>query len=156
MHSHEFYMNKALQEARKAYTMGEIPVGAVVVSSEGSVLSKAHNEIIIRHDPSAHAEIIALRKAARILKNYRLNKTRIYVTIEPCVMCAGALIHARVDEVIFGVGDPKWGGLTSLYQLGNDDRLNHRLKIISGVLETECGKIIKRFFQEKRSTKEVI
>ena len=156
MHSYEFYMNKALQEALKAYAMGEIPVGAVVVSSEGNVLSKAHNETISRHDPSAHAEIIAMRKAARILKNYRLHKTRIYVTIEPCVMCAGALIHARVDEVIFGVSDPKWGGLTSLYQLGNDHRLNHRLKIISGVLETECGSIMQRFFQEKRNAKGAI
>jgi tRNA(adenine34) deaminase len=152
MHSHEFYMQIALSEALKAYEIGEVPVGAVVVSSRGEVLSKSHNETIRRNDPSAHAEIIALREAAGVLKNYRLNKTRIYVTIEPCIMCAGALIHARVEEVIFGVHDPKWGGLKSLYQLGDDHRLNHRLKVTSGVLETECGKIIQRFFQEKRKT----
>ena len=148
--SHEFYMRIALNEALKAYEIGEIPVGAAVISSEGEVLSKSHNESIRRHDPSAHAEIIALREAAETLKNYRLNKSRIYVTIEPCVMCAGALIHARVEEVIFGVADPKAGGLVTLYQLGNDIRLNHRLKVISGVLEAECGEIIQRFFKEKR------
>jgi len=146
-------MQRALSEAFKAYEMGEVPVGAVVVSGQGKVLSKAHNETIRRHDPSAHAEIIALRKAAEVLKNYRLNKTRIYVTIEPCIMCAGTLIHARVEEVIFGVSDPKGGGLVTLYQLGNDPRLNHHLKITSGVLQTECEEIIQRFFKEKRKNK---
>ena len=126
MHSHEFYMQIALSEALKAYEIGEVPVGAVVMSSRGEVLSKSHNETMRRNDPSAHAEIIALREAAEVLKNYRLNKTRIYVTIEPCIMCAGALIHARVEEVIFGVSDPKGGGLVTLYQLGNDTRLNHQ------------------------------
>ena len=154
MHSHEFYMQIALKEALKAYKMGEVPVGAVVVSSEGKVLSQAHNETISRNDPSAHAEIIAIREAAEVLKNYRLNKTRIYVTIEPCVMCAGALIHARVEEVIFGVSDPKGGGLVTLYQLGNDTRLNHNLEITSGVMKAECEEIIQRFFQEKRNAKE--
>jgi len=153
MHSQEFYMKIALTEAHKAYEMGEVPVGAVVTSSRGEVLSKSHNETIKRNDPSAHAEIIALREAAEVLKNYRLNNTRIYVTIEPCVMCAGSLIHARVEEVIFGVSDPKGGGLVTLYQLGNDARLNHQLKVTSGVLKAECGAIIQRFFQEKRKTK---
>jgi tRNA(adenine34) deaminase len=152
MHSHAFYMKIALSEALQAYAMGEVPVGAVVTSSRGEVLSKSHNETIKRNDPSAHAEIIALREAAKVLKNYRLNKTRIYVTIEPCIMCAGALIHARVEEVIFGVADPKGGGLVTLYQLGNDTRLNHQLKVTSGVLKAECGEIIQRFFKEKRKT----
>ena len=149
---HEFYMQIALSEALKAYEMGEVPVGAVVMSSGGEVLSKSHNETMRRNDPSAHAEIIALREAAEVLKNYRLNKTRIYVTIEPCIMCAGALIHARVEEVIFGVSDPKGGGLVTLYQLGNDARLNHHLKVTAGVLKTEFGEIIQRFFKEKRKT----
>ena len=152
MQFHEFYMQIALSEALKAYEMGEVPVGAVVMSSGGEVLSKSHNETMRRNDPSGHAEIIALREAAKALKNYRLNKTRIYVTIEPCIMCAGALIHARVEEVIFGVSDPKGGGLETLYQLGNDARLNHHLKVTSGVLKAECGEIIQRFFKEKRKT----
>ena len=152
MHSHELYMQIALTEAHKAYEIGEVPVGAVVISSRGEVLSKSHNETMRRNDPSAHAEILALREAAKILKNYRLNKTRIYVTIEPCIMCVGALIHARVEEVIFGVLDPKGGGLVTLYQLGNDSRLNHHLKVTSGVLKAECGEIIQRFFKEKRKT----
>lgn len=143
-------MQIALGEARKAYETGEVPVGAVVVTVDGEILSKAHNQTISQNDPSAHAEILAIREAAKILKNYRLNKTKIYATIEPCVMCAGALIHARVEEVIFGVPDPKGGGLITLYQLGNDPRLNHRLRVTSGVLEDECGEIIQRFFKEKR------
>lgn len=145
-------MQIALGEALKAYEMGEVPVGAVVIATGGKVLSKSHNETIRRNDPSAHAEIIALREAAEVLKNYRLNKTRIYVTIEPCIMCAGALIHARIEEVIFGVSDPKGGGIVTLYQLGDDTRLNHHLKVTSGVLKDECEKIIKRFFKEKRKT----
>jgi tRNA(adenine34) deaminase len=152
MRSHELYMQIALTEAKKAYEIDEVPVGAVVISSGGEVLSKSHNETMSRNDPSAHAEILALREAAKNLKNYRLNKTRIYVTIEPCIMCVGALIHARVEEVIFGVSDPKGGGLVTLYQLGNDPRLNHRLKVTSGILENECGDIIQRFFKEKRKT----
>jgi len=152
MHSHEFYMKIALSEAFKAYKMGEVPVGAVVTSSRGEVLSKSHNATITRNDPSAHAEIIALQEAAKVLKNYRLNKTRIYVTIEPCIMCAGALLYARVEEVIFGVSDPKGGGIVTLYQLGNDARLNHQLKVTSGVLKAECGEIIQRFFKGKRKT----
>jgi tRNA(adenine34) deaminase len=152
MHSHEFYMHIALSEAFKAYEIGEVPVGAVMISSEGKILSQSHNATIRRNDPSAHAEIIVLREAAEVLKNYRLNNTRIYVTIEPCIMCVGALIHARVEEVIFGVADPKGGSLVTLYQLGNDTRLNHQLKVTSGVLKAECGKIIQRFFKEKRKT----
>ena len=147
---HEFFMSIALEEAGKAREQGEVPIGAVMVSREGEVLSKAHNETITRNDPTAHAEIIALRQAAKKIDNYRLNNTRLYVTIEPCVMCAGALIHARVEEVVFGVSDPKWGGLLSLYQLGEDSRLNHQIKITSGILEKECAKIIQSFFQEKR------
>jgi len=117
---------------------------------KGRILSKSHNETITRSDPTAHAEILALRQAAETVKNYRLIETKMYVTIEPCIMCAGALIHARVEEIIFGVADPKWGGLESLYQLGKDERINHQLKVTSGVLGSDCEEIIQRFFKEKR------
>jgi tRNA(adenine34) deaminase len=150
MQRDEFYMKIALSEAFEAYKIGEVPVGAVIVSDQGEILSQAHNQIIRENDPTAHAEILALRNAAKVLKNYRLNKTRIYVTIEPCIMCVGALIHARIEEVIFGAYDPKWGGLSSLYQLGNDLRLNHQLKFTPNVLKEECSKIIQQFFKERR------
>ena len=150
MHSHDVYMRIAINEAWKAHEMGEIPVGALIIDCDGRILGKAHNETITRSDPTAHAEILALRRAAEATKNYRLVNTKIYVTIEPCIMCAGALIHARVEEIIFGVADPKWGGLESLYQLGKDERINHRLKVTSGVLGSDCEKIIQHFFKEKR------
>jgi tRNA(adenine34) deaminase len=143
-------MRLAIQEARKAQEKGEVPVGAIIVAQNGEVLSRAHNETIARNDPTAHAEILALRKAAHRIKNYRLIKTKIYVTIEPCIMCAGALIHARVQEVVFGIPDPKWGGLHSLYSLGEDGRLNHRLKVTSGIMGCECEEIIQSFFKKKR------
>ena len=154
MHAHDIYMRIALKEAWKAYDLGEVPVGAVIIDSDGTILGKAHNETITRNDPTAHAEILALREAAEAIKNYRLLQTKMYVTIEPCIMCAGALVHARVEEVIYGANDPKWGGVTSLYQLCEDERLNHRLNVTSGVLESDCGDVIRRFFIEKREEKE--
>ena len=150
MHSHDTYMRIALKEAWKAYENEEVPVGAVIVDQRGEMLSKAYNETISRNDPTAHAEILALRRAAEVIKNYRLLDARIYVTIEPCIMCAGALIHARVSEIIFGALDKKWGGLFSLYQLAVDDRLNHQPKVTGGVLEADCAEMMKRFFKEKR------
>lgn len=154
MHAHDIYMRIALNEAWKAYDLGEVPVGALIIDSDGAVLGKAHNETIARNDPTAHAEILALREAAATVENYRLLNTKLYVTVEPCMMCAGALIHARVEEVIYGARDPKWGGVTSLYRICEDERLNHRLKVSSGVLESDCGEVIKRFFIEKREEQE--
>ena len=154
MHSHDIYMRIALKEAWKAYDLGEVPVGALVVASDGTILGKAHNETITRNDPTAHAEMLALTEAAETIKNYRLLQTKMYVTIEPCIMCAGALVHARVEEVIYGANDPKWGGVTSLYRLCDDERLNHRLTVTSGVLESDCGDVIRRFFIERREKKE--
>ncbi|MBN2468933.1 MAG: nucleoside deaminase [Deltaproteobacteria bacterium] len=154
MRSHSAYMKIALQEAWKAYESGEIPVGALIVSDDGLMLARAHNESIGRNDPTAHAEVIALRQAAETVGNYRLTHTSMYVTVEPCIMCAGALIHARVKEVIFGAFDPKWGALQSLYHLGHDERLNHRLHVISGVLEADCIDLMKRFFRERRKGEE--
>lgn len=150
MHSDNVYMHIALDEAWKAYEAGEVPVGAILLSSDGTILGRSYNQTISRNDPTAHAEMLALREAAEVLGNYRLLNTKLYVTVEPCIMCAGALIHARVEEVIYGAPDPKWGGLTSLYALGCDARLNHRLTVVSGVLEYDCGELIKRFFREKR------
>jgi len=145
------FMKIALEEAEAGYRRGEVPVGAVLVR-EGVVLARAHNCPIATNDPSAHAEMLALRKAAEIIGNYRLAGTELYVTIEPCVMCAGAIIHARVERVIFGARDPKCGAVVSLYQILDDKRLNHQVKTMEGILKEECGEIISRFFKEKRVT----
>ncbi|HNQ66576.1 MAG TPA: tRNA adenosine(34) deaminase TadA [Smithella sp.] len=145
------FMKIALEEAQSAYRRGEVPVGAVLVR-EGNVLARAHNSPIALNDPSAHAEMQVLRQAAEKIGNYRLAGTELYVTIEPCIMCAGAIIHARVERVIFGARDPKFGAVVSLYNILDDKRLNHQVKVTEGVLKEECGEIISRFFREKRVT----
>ena len=145
------FMKMALEEAREAYRRGEVPVGAVLVR-EGNVLARAHNSPIGMNDPSAHAEMLVLRKAAEIMGNYRLAGTELYVTIEPCIMCAGAIVHARVERVIFGARDPKFGAVASLYNILDDKRLNHQVKVTEGIMGDECGEIISRFFKEKRVT----
>ena len=145
----EQFMTLALAEAEKALLAGEVPVGAVVVR-DGDVIASAHNEPVGLKDPSAHAEILALRRAARIEKNYRLAGTTLYVTIEPCLMCAGALIHARVSRLVFGAPDPKGGAVVSLYEVLQDSHLNHRVEVTGGVLGHACGEIMGRFFREKR------
>ncbi|HNZ64790.1 MAG TPA: tRNA adenosine(34) deaminase TadA [Smithella sp.] len=145
------FMKIALEEAESGYRRGEVPVGAVLVR-EGNILARAHNSPIANHDPSAHAEMIVLRKASEIMGNYRLAGTELYVTIEPCIMCAGAIIHARVERVIFGARDPKCGAVVSLYNILDDKRLNHQVKVTEGILKEECGEIISRFFREKRVT----
>ena len=144
-------MKAALTEARRAWAIQEVPVGSVLVSSSGEVLAAAHNRTIAEHDPSAHAEILALREAARKLQNYRLLNTTLYVTIEPCIMCMGAIVHARVARLVYGAADPKWGAAGSLYDLATDPRLNHQVEIVSGVCETECRRLIQDFFRCKRS-----
>jgi len=138
----------ALDEAESAFTLGEVPVG-VVIAMDGKVLAKAHNSPILMHDPTAHAEILAIRKAAQIRENYRLGGATLYVTIEPCVMCAGAIIHARIERIVFGATDPK-GGALSLYGIPGDQKLNHSVAVTGGVLKEECGEILSRFFSEKR------
>jgi len=144
-------MRAALLEARKAADAGEVPVGAVVVSPEGKILSRAHNRPVSSCDPTAHAEILALRKAAKKTGNYRLSGCRLVVTIEPCPMCAGASIHARVAEIIYGADDPKTGAVRTLYRLASDPRLNHRAAVISGVLAEECAALLKEFFRSRRT-----
>jgi len=145
----ESFMRLALAEAEKALLEGEVPVGAVIVRG-GEVIASAHNGPVGLKDPSAHAEILALRRAAAVEGNYRLAGTTLYVTIEPCLMCAGALVHARVSRLIFGATDPKGGAVVSLYGVLQDGRLNHRVDVTGGVLREACSEILSRFFREKR------
>lgn len=144
------YMELALTQAKLAAERGEVPVGAVLVDGEGVVLASDGNRPIEYHDPTAHAEMVVLRRAGERLANYRLSGTTIYVTIEPCVMCAGALVHARVSRVVYGADDPKAGGMVSRYQVGRDGLLNHDLQVEGGVLGSECAALLKSFFQLKR------
>jgi tRNA(adenine34) deaminase len=144
------FMKMAIKEAKKAGQKDEVPVGAVLVSESGDILSLSHNQVITFSDPTAHAEISALRKAAIKVSNYRLLNTTLYVTIEPCVMCMGAIVHARVARVVFGANDLKWGAAGSLYNFAEDTRLNHRPEIIPGVCQDECREMIQEFFRSKR------
>jgi len=143
-------MKAALREAERAAASGEIPVGAVVVGPTGEILSRAHNRSVSENDPTAHAEILALRKAAKKIGNYRLAGCRLVATIEPCPMCAGAAVHARVSEILYGADDPKAGGVRSLYRIASDPRLNHRITVISGILVEECSALLTEFFRSRR------
>jgi len=143
------FMREALALAAHASSEGEVPVGAVLVK-DGRVIAQGWNQPIGGHDPSAHAEMIALRDAARKLGNYRLPGTTLYVTLEPCMMCAGAIIHARVSRLVFGASDPKAGAVNSVYDVISQPRLNHIVEWRSGVLEQECGAILRDFFRARR------
>jgi tRNA(adenine34) deaminase len=148
--SDEKFMRLALVEAKKAGQMGEVPIGAILVSEDGHVLSSTHNRTIDLADPTAHAEILALREAALNINNYRLLNATLYVTVEPCIMCMGAIVHARISKLVFGTGDPKWGAAGSLYNFAEDDRLNHRVAITNGVCQQECLRLMQEFFRGKR------
>ncbi|NIW25482.1 MAG: tRNA-specific adenosine deaminase [Gammaproteobacteria bacterium] len=143
-------MDLALACAREARDAGEVPVGAVLVSAEGECLAEAGNAPIATHDPSAHAEMLALRRAASKLGNYRLPGTTLYVTLEPCPMCAGALVHARVERIVFAAADPRAGACGSVFDLVRSDALNHRIEISSGVREEESAVLLRAFFAERR------
>ena len=143
-------MKVDLCEAEKARKKGEIPIGAVLVADNNIVLSAEHNLTITLNDPTAHAEILALRSAATKIGNYRLLNTMLYVTVEPCPMCMGAVIHARVSRVIFGTRDPRWGAAGSLYNFAADQRFNHQPEVIEGVLAADCKSLIQEFFRKKR------
>lgn len=143
-------MAYALELARKAEAEGEVPVGAVIVKA-GEVIGQGWNRPIAGHDPSAHAEMLAIRDAGQSLGNYRLNDTSLYVTLEPCVMCSGALMHARVARVIYGAADPKAGAAGSQFDLLNDERFNHRISVTAGVRADQCAEILKQFFKAKRT-----
>lgn len=144
------FMRLALQEARKAGKLGEVPVGAVIVDEKGTVLASSGNRSIVDHNPSGHSEIVALQAAGQTLENYRLPNTTLYVTIEPCVMCAGAIVHARIRRLVFGALDSKAGAVVSRYRIGRDGKLNHQLEIEGGVLAAECGELLTSFFKKKR------
>lgn len=142
-------MRLALEEAKRAGEEGEVPVGAVLVSGE-QVVARGRNRPIAMSDPTAHAEIMALREAAAKAGNYRLPSCTLYVTVEPCAMCAGALLQARVGRLVFGAEDPRAGAVSSLYTLLEDKRLNHRVEVTSGVLLQECRELLRGFFRERR------
>jgi len=144
-----FFMGMAIEEALRAEESGEVPVGAVLVLGE-EVLARAHNRAVSLNDPTAHAEVLAIRRAARLRKNYRLPGTTLYVTLEPCILCAGAVLQARIDRLVYGARDPKGGAVESLYRLLEDSRLNHEVRLTGGVLERECGEILSGFFRKKR------
>lgn len=145
----ECFMRMALEEARRAGEEGEVPVGAILVSG-GKVIARGRNRPIALCDPTAHAEMLAIRDGAAHAGSYRLAGTTLYATLEPCAMCAGALLQARVQRLVFGAEDSKAGAVKSLYGLLGDERLNHRVDVTSGVLEEECREILQRFFQERR------
>ena len=145
-------MGGAIREAEKAATRGEVPIGAVIVS-DGAIISRGYNLREGKQDPAAHAELIAIRKAAKKLGNWRLTGTTLYVTLEPCIMCMGAIILARIDKVVFGCYDPKGGAAGSLYDFSNDRRLNHRLALVAGVREAECAALLSGFFAALRAAK---
>jgi tRNA(adenine34) deaminase len=145
------FMLEALAEAQEALKAGEVPVGAVLVEGD-KIISRAHNEPISTHDPTAHAEIVAIREACQKKKNYRLLGCELYVTLEPCAMCLGAAVHARLQKVVFGVLDPKGGAVKSVKAFPFDE-MNHRIEIKGGVLARECGKILKSFFEKKRESR---
>ena len=149
MNEDEKWMKIAISEANLANDEGEIPVGAVIIQNN-KLIVKAHNQPIINHDPTAHAEVEALRKAGRKLKNYRLSGSTLYVTLEPCAMCLGAMMHARIERIVFGASDPKTGVCGSKADLTSETFFNHRIKVQGGVLEKETKNLLQSFFKSKR------
>jgi len=145
----ETFMAEALAQARLAAAEGEVPIGAVVVA-DGRVVGRGRNAREWLNDPTAHAEILALQEASRELGRWRLSGATMYATLEPCPMCAGALINARIDRLVYGVADPKAGAVDTLFDVVRDSRLNHRVQVASGILAAECGEILRQFFRERR------
>jgi len=145
-----YFMREAIKEAKEGWLDGEVPVGALLISQSDEILARDHNRCISLNDPTAHAEILVIRQAAQKLKNYRLNGVTIVVTIEPCPMCMGAIMNARLNMLVFGAFDPKYGAAGSVYNLPDDKRLNHRITIISRIMEQECRDLMQGFFRERR------
>jgi tRNA(adenine34) deaminase len=143
------FMQQAIEQAQLAALAGEVPVGAVLVR-DGQVISKGFNQPITHHDPSAHAEMLTLRQAALAEQNYRLPGTTLYVTLEPCTMCAGAILHARVDRVVFGAPDPKTGAAGSVMDVFSSKQINHQTSVEGGIMVDECGQLLRSFFKERR------
>jgi tRNA(adenine34) deaminase len=156
LHDDEYFMRLALAQARRAAAAGEVPVGAVIVQRTASglaVIGRGYNRPIHQHDPTAHAEMVALRRAAKAVGNYRLTGATLYVTTEPCAMCAGALVHARIGRLVYGCSDPKAGGVRSLFRIADDPRLNHSVAITTGLLAEECASLLRAFFAARRKKK---
>lgn len=151
----EYFMNYALKLAQKAEQLGEIPVGAVLVDEQQQIIAEGWNLSISHSDPTAHAEIMALRQAGQRLQNYRLLNTTLYVTLEPCTMCAGAILHSRIKRLVFGAFDYKTGAVGSRFHLFNDYKMNHILEVTAGVLEQDCSQMLSAFFQKRRAEKKV-
>jgi tRNA(adenine34) deaminase len=149
MHDHQYFMLQAIVEAQTAASEGEVPVGAVIVHN-GQIIASAHNQREQLKDPTAHAEMIAITQATESFESWRLEDCTIYVTLEPCPMCAGAILQSRINTLVYGADDPKSGAVKSLYNLLNDTRLNHQCNIISGILAEKCGTILTDFFRTKR------
>jgi tRNA(adenine34) deaminase len=149
MSAHELFMREALALARQAEGNGEVPVGAVVVV-DGEIIGRGFNSPIAKSDPTAHAEILALREAGASVRNYRLENATLYATLEPCVMCAGALVAARVRRLVFGARDLRFGGVRSKFRIADSELVNHRVEIVEGVLAPECVELVKNFFEQRR------
>jgi tRNA(adenine34) deaminase len=149
MENDEKWMRLALEEASLARTAGEVPVGAVIIRGE-ELLAKAHNSPIFLSDPSAHAELLTIRRASAAIGNYRLAGTTLYTTLEPCLMCAGAILQSRIERLVFGAADPKSGAAVSLYRIFDDRRMNHAVSVTGGVFHEACAEILSGFFREKR------
>lgn len=149
MTQHEAYLQLAIEQARLASDAGEVPVGAIVIFENG-IVGRGRNQVLATNDPTAHAEVVALRDAARRLNNYRLTGCELYTTLEPCSMCAGAIIHARIARLVYGAADPKAGAAGSVVEVINHPRLNHQLQVTGGVLAEECGELLRAFFRDRR------
>lgn len=148
--SHEYWMQHALDLAAQAAAEGEVPVGALVISQDGQLLGSGFNQPVGSHDPTAHAEVMALRSAASALGNYRLPGCTLYVTIEPCTMCIGAMVHARINHLVFGAPEPRFGAVVSSRRLLNEGEFSHRMTFDSGVLAEHCGELMRAFFRSRR------
>jgi len=144
------FMLLAIEQAQLAGSIGEVPIGAVITDQNNNLISSGHNLRETNQDPTAHAEIIAIRQASEKLQNWRMEATTLYVTLEPCAMCIGAIVLARIDRLVFGARDPKAGAIYSVFNIGTDDKLNHNVEVIEGVLETECSNLLKEFFKSLR------
>lgn len=153
MENDQYYMGLALEEAEKAYALGEVPIGSVLVDGDGQVVARGHNMREIWHDATAHAEMIAIRAACETLERWRLSGLTLYVTIEPCPMCAGALVMSRVDRLVYGSTDAKAGAAESVFNIVEHPTLNHQMQVTAGVRQEECAALMKRFFRERRKKK---
>jgi len=142
-------MQEALREAKEAYTLGEVPIGAILVK-DNEIIARGHNETILSNDPTAHAEILVLRRGASVLKNYRLIGSTLYVTVEPCPMCTGAMIQSRIKKLVYGADDLKSGTVRSLYKILDDHRFNHRVEVSLGILKADCANLMQSFFKKLR------